>query len=160
MKSFQLVLSAGLFIIAGSAILSSCGGGDHKSSSQEKPITDVSISENKDPENNSNIYAKGEDVYKQTCLACHQANGEGLPNVFPPLAKSDFFLADKTRAIRQIINGSNGEITVNGQKFNGTMPPQSLTDEQIADVLNYAFHSWGNNGETVSTEEVKLLRDN
>ena len=112
------------------------------------------------PETRSSLYAKGEEVYKQYCQACHQANGEGLPNAFPPLAKSDYLIADKTRAIEQIHKGSSGEIVVNGLKFNGTMPPQSLTDEQVADVLNYALNSWGNSGGTVTVEEVKLQRGN
>ena len=161
MKSFQLLLSTGL-IITGSAILYSCGGVEKKptSTSQEKPVLDAPPPDNKTPETTPSLYAKGEEVYKQTCQACHQANGEGLPNAFPPLAKSDYLIADKTRAIKQILKGSSEEIVVNGQKFNGTMPPQSLTDEQVADVLNYALNSWGNNGGTVTIDEVKLQRGN
>ena len=108
----------------------------------------------------NNLYLKGKDIFKQNCQACHQTNGEGLPNTFPPLAKSDYLLADKARSIKQVIKGSSGEITVNGQKFNSTMPPQNLTDEQIADVLNYILHSWGNNGEIITAEEVKKQREN
>lgn len=157
---FQSLLRFGLAITTGSIILYSCGGSENKSSSpsQEKPMMDAPAPETKASE--SSLYAKGEEVYKQTCQACHQANGEGLPNAFPPLAKSDYLLADKARAIKQVIKGSSGDIVVNNQKFNGTMPPQSLTDEQIADVLNYALNSWGNNGGTVTAEEVKSNRGN
>ena len=42
---------------------------------------------------------KGKRVYTQTCFACHR-HGEGMPGVFPPLAKSDYLMADKDRAIR------------------------------------------------------------
>ncbi len=101
--------------------------------------------------------ATGEDIYKKTCIACHQANGEGLPNTFPPLAKSDY-LAKKENAIHQVLKGSSGEIVVNGKKFNSTMPPQTLSDEEIATVLTYVYSSFGNTGGTVTTDEVKQVR--
>lgn len=100
---------------------------------------------------------KGEDVFKKTCLACHQANGEGIPNTFPPLAKSDF-LADKKKAIEQVIKGKSGELTVNGVTYNNTMPPQNLSDEEIAAVLSYVYSNFGNSGSTVTVDEVKSIR--
>ena len=39
----------------------------------------------------------GQALFKGTCSACHQDNGQGLPGVFPPLAKSDYFANDPTR---------------------------------------------------------------
>jgi len=99
----------------------------------------------------------GETIYKRSCTSCHMANGEGIPNVYPPLAKSDY-LADKDRAITQVIKGSSGEIVVNGNKYNNTMPPQQLNDEEIAAVLTYVYSSWENNGTKVTAEEVKAIR--
>jgi nitrite reductase (NO-forming) len=101
--------------------------------------------------------ATGTDIYNRTCITCHQANGEGLPNTFPPLAKSDY-LVDKERAITQVIKGSSGEIVVNGKKFNNTMPPQPLNDEEIATVLTYVYGNFGNTGGTVTPDEVKAIR--
>jgi nitrite reductase (NO-forming) len=101
--------------------------------------------------------ASGEEIYKKTCIACHQANGEGMPSSFPPLAKSDY-LADKEKTILQVLKGSSGEITVNGVKYNNTMPPQSLSDEEIATVLTYVYGSFGNSGGTVTPADVKALR--
>jgi nitrite reductase (NO-forming) len=100
---------------------------------------------------------KGKRIYAQACFACHQAEGQGLPGVFPPLAKSDFLMADKDRAIRGIIKGQSGEMVVNGQKYNGVMPPVMLTDEQIAHVLTFVRNSWGNSGDVVTVEEVKRV---
>jgi nitrite reductase (NO-forming) len=100
---------------------------------------------------------KGKRIYAQTCFACHQAEGQGLPGVFPPLAKSDFLMADKARAIRGVIKGQSGEMLVNGQKYNGVMPPVMLTDEQIAHVLTFVRNSWGNSGEIVTVEEVQKI---
>lgn len=166
MKSNKLIVKAGLAAITGAAILlfHSCGGNENKGATAlaatNNPDIEKSAITEKAPANTSELYAKGAEVYKQICQACHQANGEGLPNAFPPLAKSDYLLADKTRAIKQVLKGSSGEITVNNQKFNGTMPPQNLSDEQVADVLNYVLHSWENNGEVVTADEVKAQRGN
>lgn len=103
---------------------------------------------------------KGKRVYLQTCAVCHQAEGEGLPNVFPPLAKADFLMADKLRNINIVLRGLSGPITVNGQKFDGIMPPQpTLSDEQVANVLTFVRNSWGNEGEAVSSSEVKHIRE-
>src|SRR6476660_9127918 len=101
---------------------------------------------------------KGLAVYKQTCIACHQANGQGIPNAFPPLAKSDYLNKDVNRAIKQVIKGSSGPITVNGKTFNGAMPPQNLNDQQIADVLTYVYANWGNNKSKVTAAMVKARR--
>jgi mono/diheme cytochrome c family protein len=101
---------------------------------------------------------KGKGVYAKTCIACHQATGVGVPGAFPPLAKSDYLNADVNRAIKQVIKGSNGTITVNGKKFTGAMPPQALSDQQIADVLTYVYASWGNSKKVVTPVMVKAQR--
>ncbi len=103
------------------------------------------------------IMEKGKRVYAQTCFACHQAEGQGLPPVFPPLAKSDYLMADRDRAIRGVIKGQSGEMVVNGQKYNGVMPPVLLSDEQIAQVVTYVMNSWGNSGDIITVEHVKKI---
>lgn len=100
----------------------------------------------------------GKSVYNKVCMSCHQINGAGIPGAFPPLAKSDYLNADVNRAIKQLLNGSLGAITVNGKKYNTPMPKQELTDQQIADVLTYVYASWGNNKSVVTPEMVKKLR--
>ncbi len=99
----------------------------------------------------------GEAIYKTTCVACHQANGEGLPGTYPPLAKSDY-ITDKNVVIKQVLKGSSGEITVNGQKYNNTMPPQQLSDDDMAAVLTYVYSNFGNSGPAVTAAEVKAVR--
>jgi len=98
---------------------------------------------------------KGKEVYDKTCKVCHQENGEGVAGAFPPLAKSDYLLADKSRAMKEIKEGLSGEITVNGQKYNSTMAPNNLTDEEIVAVTNYILNSWGNEGGTVTIDDLK-----
>jgi nitrite reductase (NO-forming) len=101
---------------------------------------------------------RGQRVFMQTCFACHQPDGKGLANIFPPLAGSDFLKADRERAIRIVTKGLTGPITVNGQAFNNVMPPQVLTDQQIADVLTYVTNSWGNTGEACSVDDVRRVK--
>ncbi len=103
---------------------------------------------------------KGRRVFMQNCSMCHQPQGKGLPKVFPPLAQSDYLMADKARAIGVVLRGLSGPIAVNGETYNGVMPPQvTLNDEQIANVLTFVRNSWGNAGDEVSVEEVKSVRE-
>ncbi|TDR23384.1 cytochrome D1 domain-containing protein [Marinicella litoralis] len=104
--------------------------------------------------------AAGEKIYQTYCTACHQANGQGLAGAFPPLAQSDYLLADKNRAISTVIGGLSGEITVNGKTYNAVMPNLSyLKDEEVANVVTYVMNSWGNQGFQVSTAEVMAARN-
>ena len=102
---------------------------------------------------------RGKRVYMQTCFVCHQPTGLGLPGVFPPLAKSDYLMADKERSIRIAMKGMTGPVTVNGTVYNSSMPEFPLNDEQIADVLTYVRNDFGNEGEAVSISEVKRIRN-
>jgi len=101
----------------------------------------------------------GETVYQTVCLACHQADGKGLPGAFPPLAGSDYLLGDKDRAVGVVVRGLEGEVVVNGVKFNSVMPAMTqLSDQEIADALTYAMNSWGNQGGAVTVAQVAAVR--
>jgi nitrite reductase (NO-forming) len=101
----------------------------------------------------------GAKVYATTCGACHQPSGRGLANAFPPLAGSDFLMADKSRSIAIVLGGLKGPVTVNGQTFDGMMPPQShLSDEDLANVLTYVRNSWGNSGDVVTKQDIAAKR--
>ncbi len=125
----------------------SCGESNNNSSQTTTAIKDNSP------------YAGGKIIYQKTCITCHQPDGAGSPGIYPPLAKSDFLLADKFRAIRQVLKGSSNKIIVNGTEYQGVMTPQALNDSDVAQVLNYVYHSFGNNGFTVSSADVKSVRD-
>ncbi|MFV0539664.1 MAG: copper-containing nitrite reductase [Aestuariibaculum sp.] len=101
----------------------------------------------------------GKQTYMQTCFACHQSEGQGVPNAFPPLAKSDYLNADVNRAIGIVLNGLTGEITVNGEKYNSVMTRQMLSSEEIANVLTYVYNSWGNNGTKVTRQMVDKVKN-
>ena len=102
----------------------------------------------------------GKTLYLGTCSTCHQLDGAGTPKVFPPLAKSDFLLADKKRAIEVVLNGLSGEVKVNGNVFNSVMPPWShLPDDAIANILTYVYNSFGNTGDAITTKDVTDVRN-
>lgn len=102
---------------------------------------------------------RGAAVYKKQCITCHMENGEGIPGAFPPLAKSDFLVKNDEDVIKALLFGRSGEVTVNGEDYFGEMPPSNLTDDEIADVLNYVRNTWGNEGSEVTSEQVKKLRN-
>jgi len=103
--------------------------------------------------------AAGKQLFAGTCSVCHQANGEGLANVFPPLAKSDFLAADPKRAMTIVTHGLTGKVTVNGHEYDSVMPPMSqLTDDEVANILTYVLNSWGNPGGQFSKDDVAKAR--
>ena len=109
-------------------------------------------------------FNKGVGVYARTCFACHQPTGTGTPNLFPPLAGSEWVLAsDPSRIIRIALNGLTGPITVKGQQWPPlSMPPiakdANLSDEELAAVLTFVRKSWGNDAPIVTPQQVAAVR--
>ena len=89
---------------------------------------------------------------------CHQPNGQGAPPAFPPLAGSDWLLADRARAIKVLCEGLDGPITVNGRRYNNAMPAQVLDDAQVAEVMTYITNTWGNQAAAFTPDEVAAVR--
>jgi mono/diheme cytochrome c family protein len=100
----------------------------------------------------------GKRLFATICAACHQPAGQGIPGRFPPLAGSDFLNSDKRRAIKTVLNGLQGDVLVNGQKFNNSMPRFPLSDADIASALTYVYDSFGNSGKDVTPAEVGAAR--
>ena len=126
---------------------------------QQMPTTDEIVASEIPAQNFDEQMTFGKQIYMQTCFACHQAEGQGIPNAFPPLAKSDFLNADVNRAIGIVLNGLSGEITVNGQKYNSVMTSQTLSSEEIANVLTYVYNSWGNSKKVVTKAMVEKIKN-
>lgn len=106
-------------------------------------------------------FAQGERTFIGTCAACHQRDARGLSTAFPPLAESDYLMADRERSIRVVLGGLSGPITVNGRNYDSVMPPfANLTDHEVADVLNYVRTNFGNDGsaDPIRDEEVAAVR--
>jgi mono/diheme cytochrome c family protein len=107
--------------------------------------------------------SRGQSVYETVCVPCHQPEGKGLPGVYPPLTGSEWVVGDKTTPIKILLYGLTGPIEVAGQRFGGpasiAMPSLgSLSDEQIADVLNFIRKEFSVNGTSVSSEDVRQVR--
>jgi len=102
----------------------------------------------------------GEAIYSARCAACHQANGQGLENVFPPLVASDWLVRDPETPIRILLLGIQGEIEVKGKVYNNVMPAfgTTLTDEEIAAVLTYVRNEWGNEAPEIEGSQVAEMR--
>ena len=101
----------------------------------------------------------GREVYVRHCLGCHQADGSGVPGLYPPLAKTEWVLGDKDRLIRVLLQGLSGKIEVNGEIYNQEMASSGfLEDEEIAGVLTYIRTSFGNRGDGISSSEVASVR--
>lgn len=103
-------------------------------------------------------FARGKEIYMEKCVVCHMENGKGITGAFPPLANSDYLLADKKRAVEQVLNGSNEEMIVNGVTYKTPMPPQVDNKKDAVAVVNYILNAWGNNGGTVSMDEVEDIK--
>src|SRR5690554_2157910 len=125
---------------------------------QQMPRSEIEIEAPKTLSKEESIIA-GKQLYMQACFACHQADGEGIANAFPPVANSDYLNADEDSAIDILLRGLRGEITVNGKTYNSVMPAQQLSDSEIANVLTYVYNNWNNKGTVVTPEMVKNRRE-
>ena len=119
-------------------------------------LSSFAVDQNSDLEKSK---ARGKEIYTDFCVTCHRANGEGTAKIFPPLVKSDFLKNQQSESIYALKYGQKGKITVNGVEYNGMMPAPGLDDEEVADVMNYINHAWGNDfGKMVTVEQVKAVK--
>ena len=148
-RNFIAIAMAGFF---GLALITSCGGG--KSGDQAK--TDSTAVKAQPAAPSAEEMAKGKAIFETPgkCITCHQANGQGVANVFPSLAGSKFLLEQKVLAVTQVLNGSAkvGNKTV---KYPAPMPPQLASKEDAVAVINYVLNSFGNQGGVVTMDDVK-----
>ena len=102
----------------------------------------------------------GSQVYFSYCSSCHQMNGEGDGNRFPPLAQSDWVNGDEDKLIDVVLNGLQGPITIRGKAYNNSMPAHSfLRDEEVAQVLSYIRRTFNNNTDSITAIQVKDVRN-
>ena len=118
-----------------------------------------------DEEVEIDVFAVGQSLYGQACIACHQVNGQGIPLAFPPLASSDWVTGDEERLIKLVLHGLQGPLEVNGAQYNGIMPafgPSGIyqwSDEKIAYVLTYIRQEWGNEAGEITPDQVTAVKE-
>jgi mono/diheme cytochrome c family protein/glucose/arabinose dehydrogenase len=94
------------------------------------------------------------------CMSCHQANGRGLPPVYPPLRGSEIVLGEPSTLVKILMHGLEGKLTVDGQTYNQVMPAAAVkSDEEIAAVLTYVRSAWGNAAPAVDPALVAKVRE-
>lgn len=101
----------------------------------------------------------GARVFQTNCSSCHQAQGEGVPGTFPPLAGNAVVVGDATKVIHIVKYGLNGKLSVKGQAYNGMMPAwgQQLSNADIASVVTFVRSAWGNKASAVTEAQVKAV---
>jgi uncharacterized protein len=103
---------------------------------------------------------EGRNLYMKACIECHQADGNGVPGTFPPLAGSEWVAGDSKTLLRILLGGLYGPITVKGVDYNSVMPGHShVPDEEIAAIASYVrFAHAGKREKSIAPAEVKALR--
>lgn len=102
----------------------------------------------------------GKQLFGSKCAACHQATGQGVAGVFPPLAASEWVLGDEKTLSNILLHGINGEIAVKGTPYKGAMPAwKAMSDEELAAVMSYIRTDWGNQAAPIRAEVVKAQRE-
>ena len=140
-----------LIISVFTLIFFSCGG--KKESAQSYAPT--AKSEQPSLENHP-----GKSLFQQHCSACHQLDGGGVPNMFPPLKESEYINGEVKWIVSSLVKGLEGPITVKGVEYDNMMPAMDyLSDEDIANILTYVRGSFGNNSGAVTAGEVNKIRE-
>ncbi|NND91095.1 MAG: cytochrome c oxidase subunit II [Granulosicoccus sp.] len=97
------------------------------------------------------LVANGKQVYEANCMSCHQAEGQGIPGMFPAIAGSDVATGNIDTHVDTVMNGVAGTMM---SKFS-----QVLSDADIAAVITYQRNAFGNDtGDTVQPLHIKSLR--
>lgn len=95
---------------------------------------------------------RGASVYRMFCTSCHLPNGQGIKKVYPPLDNADYLVKKQEESVKAVKYGLSGKIVVNGVTYNNAMAPMGLSDQEVADVMNYINTAWSNTIEKRYTE--------
>lgn len=108
-------------------------------------------------QNTSSSIQNGQSIYSTYCMSCHMEDGNGLEGVYPSLVKTAG-LADKNRFSKIVLQGIRGPITVKGVKYDAEMAGVTLSDQEVADVINYIRNSWGNKSPEIKASDVDAAK--
>lgn len=103
---------------------------------------------------------RGKKIYGELCVTCHLPTGKGIAGTYPPLDGSNWLTEKREESIRGVKYGMQGPIEVNGEKYDNVMTPMGLSDQEVADAMNYVMNSWSNNiKDMVTVEEVAAIKE-
>lgn len=127
----------------------------------EKRKTEIGIKTPDEVKDNlaTGMASGGEKIYESYCISCHQSDGKGDGNRFPPLNGSEWVNGNKERLISVLLKGLEGPVTVKGKSFEGVMPKHDfMPDADIAKVLSYVRLNFGNHSGIIREAEVAAIR--
>ncbi|MBC7561896.1 MAG: cytochrome c [Gemmatimonadaceae bacterium] len=147
-----MVLPRALLMVAGIGTAVALIGIGHPASAEGRPMLHAVRAADSD--------APPTNKYGELCASCHQQAGEGIENVFPPLAGSDWVTGRAIVPIAIVLHGLEGEIEVRRKKYNGAMMAWGgvLNDEDLAATLTYTRSQWGNRATPITAAQVKVVR--
>jgi len=141
--------------------LVACSGGKNSSSSGTTSTATTNASPAAPPVTGAAVSsAAGAKIYATNCATCHQANGEGQPGAFPPLAGNAVVTGSATKVVHIVKAGLSGKIMVGGTTYNAQMPAWkgTLSDSDIASVVTYIRSAWGNKAGAVTVSQVTATK--
>lgn len=103
------------------------------------------------------LMERGEAIYEQVCIHCHQPKGVGFGEV-PPLAESDYLMDDRIRPVGILLKGLKDTIVVNGQTYNAEMPALTGSDLSVAAILTYVRNQFNGAADSIGVGEVTAAR--
>jgi mono/diheme cytochrome c family protein len=139
-------------------ISGSCGNKKKINNSQDQTLKQIKApTETSKPA--THVTTPGEQAYIKSCLTCHQADGSGVPGMYPPLNQADKIMGPPEGVIKVILYGLKGPEVINGKTYTQHMPAQNLlSDSTIALLVNYVKKRWGGSESAVTSDEVKKIR--
>ncbi len=149
-----------LFVFGLAAAMVACKSDKKEKDSEEESY--VIPSSEKSSENTplTASVKRGKKIYNELCVTCHLPNGKGITGTYPPLDGSNWLTEKREESIRGVKYGMQGPIEVNGEKYDNIMTPMGLSDQEVADAMNYVMNSWSNNiKDMVTVEEVAAIQE-
>ena len=105
-------------------------------------------------------FDRGKALYAQHCMVCHQEDGNGVPNLNPPIRKTEYVNGDKTRLINILLKGLNEPIEIDGEEYSNPMPAFNyLNNQQVADILTFIRNHFDNKSPAINATEVNKVRN-
>lgn len=148
-----------LFIVFGLMAMVACKSDKKEDAKEEESYVIPSSEKSSEKTPLTASIERGKKIYSELCVTCHLPTGKGIPGTYPPLDGSNWLTEKREASIRGVKYGMQGPIEVNGEKYDNIMTPMGLSDQEVADALNYVMNSWSNNiKDIVTAEEVAKVQ--